>query len=296
VEGFHPRPFGCVVGSQFLREPRFPGPPFSSRTVGFPESGWRLWHFPIVPSLKGRNSSADSHTPLTFQVCPMARHGRNLSPAHSGSVSRPVLRLCPPSAESPFAPLKRYLSGNSLAGYLEGRYSFFFAQTSSCARPKSLPPTLVSLVRWVFAGCCQPLLGDGPSRRYLHNPCMGAWTRTPPRSTGALTRFLPDGHRPHLRFHRFGAQNLPRRGFDVGLVFRGCSHLLMFRLPCSLGPLTAPTAVGSVSHQAAGPFTPRNGRTVACSNCGIATCLNRVINMTGLAPVGLWPCRPLPFG
>ena len=134
----------------------------------------------------------------------------------------------------------------------------------------------------------------GPSRRYLHNPCMGAWTRTPPRSTGAFTRFVPDGHRPHLSFHRFGAQNPQRRDFYVGPFFRGCSHFLMFRLPYSLGPLTAPTAVGSVSHQAAGPFTPRNGRAVACSNCGIATCLNRVINMTGLAPVGLWPCRPLP--
>jgi len=29
------------------------------------------------------------------------------------------------------------------------------------------------------------------------------------------------------------------------------------------------------SHRAAGPYTPRNGRAVSRSNCGIATCLNR---------------------
>lgn len=31
---------------------RFHKPPVSSRTVGFPESGWRPWHFPTGPSRK----------------------------------------------------------------------------------------------------------------------------------------------------------------------------------------------------------------------------------------------------
>ena len=172
----------------------------------------------------------------------MARHGRRLSPGESGSVSRPVLRQCPPSAESPFAPSRGDLSGGGLAGHLEGRYPFVVARMGSCARPNPSRLLRSSLAGRVFAGCCQPLLGDGPSRRYLHNPCVGAWTPTPPRSAGALTRCLPGGPRPHLSFNRFGAQNSPRRGFDVELQFRGCSHFLMFRLPHSLGPLTAPTA------------------------------------------------------
>ena len=34
--------------------------------------------------------------------------------------------------------------------------------------PDQIPPTgSSSLCRWVFAGCCQSLLEDGPSRRYL---------------------------------------------------------------------------------------------------------------------------------
>jgi hypothetical protein len=152
------------------------------------------------------------------------------------------LRQCPPSAEGPFAPSRRYLSGGGLAGHLEGSYPFVVAHTGSCAQPKPSRLLRSSLARRVFAGCCQPLLGDGRSRRYLHNPCVGAWTPTPPRSTGALTRYLPSGHRPHLSFNRFGTQNFPRHGFNMGLQFRGCSHFLMFRLPHSLGPLTAPTA------------------------------------------------------
>src|ERR1051326_3223634 len=30
--------------------PRFPTPPLSSRTVGFPESGWRAWYCDLGPS------------------------------------------------------------------------------------------------------------------------------------------------------------------------------------------------------------------------------------------------------
>ena len=43
----------------------------------------------------------------------------------------------------------------------------------------------------VLAGCCQSLLEDGPSRRYLCNPYMLARTHTPPRLLGAFTRFFP---------------------------------------------------------------------------------------------------------
>jgi len=48
-----------------------------------------------------------------------------------------------------------------------------------------------SYIRY-FAGCCEPLLGDGPSRHYLCNPCVGAWTPTPQCSPGALARFFPE--------------------------------------------------------------------------------------------------------
>jgi hypothetical protein len=52
-------------------------------------------------------------------------------------------------------------------------------------RTVSLPTPRFSLVRWVFAGCRQSLLGNGPSRHYLRNPCIGA--RTEWRFLKALT-------------------------------------------------------------------------------------------------------------
>jgi len=74
--------------------------------------------------------------------------------------------------------------------HLGRHYSPFIAHTDSCVRP-SPSCRLVFLVRRVFAGCHQSLLGNGPSRRYLRNPCIGAWTPTPWRSFGARTRFFP---------------------------------------------------------------------------------------------------------
>jgi hypothetical protein len=54
--------------------------------------------------------------------------------------------------------------------------------------PDHPPPCAsgVPVARRVFAGCRQSLLADGPSRHYLCDPCAGARTHTPPRSSTAL--------------------------------------------------------------------------------------------------------------
>jgi hypothetical protein len=43
----------------------------------------------------------------------------------------------------------------------------------------------------VFAGCCQPLLEDGLSRRYPASLSPGAWVSIPVELRGALARFFP---------------------------------------------------------------------------------------------------------
>jgi len=88
----------------------------------------------------------------------------------------------------------------------------------------------------------QSLLGVGPSRRYLRNPCIGAWTPTPQRPFRCMYSFLPEGHRPHPRTHKFGTPKSRRNATSTTNSFRGCSHSLMFRLPYSLDPPVAPTA------------------------------------------------------
>jgi len=156
----------------------------------------------------------------------------------------------------------------------------------------SFGPTCGYHVPLVFAGCYVPLLGVGLSRRYLRNLCVGAWTLTPRRLFGAITRFFPKSL-GLTRVLRGSARS------DVAIIqlqrrtqFRGCSQFVMFRLPHLLDPQVVPTARNT--SWAAEPFTPRNGLEVTPKNCGIATCLNRAIGTTGLSPVRLRPCRPLP--
>ena len=97
----------------------------------------------------------------------------------------------PPGAQSPFARNRCYLLRRGVLHHIREHYPSFIAHTGSCARPKPSRRLQLSLIRRVFAGCHQSLLGVGPSRHYLCNLCMGAWTLTPQRSFGALARFFP---------------------------------------------------------------------------------------------------------
>ncbi len=108
---------------------------------------------------------------------------------HSVQLVFPI--ACPPLTESPFARRRHYL----LQGGVSTAWTGVTPPSSLVlAHAQGRMPPIdygLGLVRWVFAGCWEPLLADGPSRRYLHDLCMGAWTPTPPRSPGAPTRFFP---------------------------------------------------------------------------------------------------------
>ena len=110
--------------------------------------------------------------------------------------------------------------------------------------PNQIPPSAFSfsLGRRVFAGCCQPLLGDDPSRHYLCNPCVGAWTPTPQCPSGALARFFPEDNGFTSDVTSSAHQKTPTMQLQPGISFRGCSHSITFRLPRSLDPQVAPTA------------------------------------------------------
>lgn len=100
----------------------------------------------------------------------------------------------------------------------------------------------MSLFQRVFAGRHQSLLGDGLSRHYLCNPCVGAWTPTPQCSPGALARFFPGDTGLTSDVTSSAHQTTPAMQLQQGILFRGCSHSLMFRLPRSLDLQVAPTA------------------------------------------------------
>ena len=106
----------------------------------------------------------------------------------------------------------------------------------------SLPTPRSSLVRWVFAGCSQSLLGNGPSRHYLCNPCIGAWTHTPLCLPSALARFFPGNIGLTPWGTRLAHKIIPAMRLPQGGVSRSCSHSFTFRLLCLLGLQVTPTA------------------------------------------------------
>ena len=135
---------------------------------------------------------------------------------------------------------------------------------------------------------CWPL-----PRRYLRIPCIGAWTPTPPRPSGASTCFFPESIGLTSRFTSSARETIPAMQLSTGERFRSCSHSVMFRLPCLLGPRlhlplwALPTEQPGRLHHAMNVWLPY-------TNCGIASYPNQVIGMVGLSPTGMRPCRPLP--
>ena len=161
--------------------------------------------------------------------------------AYSSSVSGrtwPVRNHRVPRAPLPCMGVTRVR--DDFKSHLGRHYSSFIARTGSCVRP-SPSHRLVFLVRWVFAGCHQSLLGDGPSRHYLCNPYVGAWTHTPSCPPGASAHFFPESNGLTPRETRSAHETIPAMRLPQGAVFRGCSHSFTFRLLHSLGLQIAPT-------------------------------------------------------
>ena len=149
---------------------------------------------------------------------------------------------CPLPTESPFARQGCYPGRGGLLSTWTGVTRPSSLRLTHAPHQNAPADFRLRLIRQVLAGCCEPLLQVGGSRRYLHEPCIGAWTPTPPRSAGALTRFFPADIGLIARFTGSARETLPAMQLQRGGFFRGCSHSFTFRLPCSLDPLAAPTA------------------------------------------------------
>ena len=121
---------------------------------------------------------------------------------------------------------------------------------------KILLTDFVFLIRKVFAGCCQPLLEVGPSRRYLCDLYIGAWTRTPPRSIGASVRFFPIDIGLSLGSRRSARETLPQHSFMRGFDFGAAVPPRRIQAPILAWP-SGCSDQGTPS--ATGPYTP--GRT-----------------------------------
>jgi hypothetical protein len=287
--------FALSVASGFLIPPwaTFPAAFLRSRTVGFPESGSDLGpalSFHALPA--GRWAQAlvrirpQIHRFAMNRVSPTDRHGFQHCVWMSSLTSKQ------PSAQSPFASdgscAPRWVPSRSTSGSVTSPSSLIRTHAPDHPAPAA---SGFPIGLQVFAGCHQPLLPNGPSRHYLHNLCVGAWTHTPLLLSGASTHFFPESLGLAPRETRSAHRTIPAKQLPQGAGFRSCSHSLHFKLPRSPGPQIAPTATHASGRRAR--YTTHT--PCGCPLWGVALLhvCSWAIDMIGLSPIRLWPCRPL---
>jgi len=128
----------------------------------------------------------------------------------------------------------------------------------------------LSLVQEVCAGCYQPLLPPGSSRRYLCESFLGCLVPCHGGPTECIYLFLPPCHRPSPREVWVGFPLLSANTTSRGGCFRGCRHFFMFRPPSLLVSQVVPTPAQSAAGQ---PRLLHPGRTcfVASARTGYAS-------------------------
>jgi hypothetical protein len=172
-------------------------------------------------------------------------------------------------------------------------YPAVIAPTGSCANPPPSSCLGATLGHQVFAGCCQPLLGGGPSRRYLCTSFPACLDLYPGGSCGASTRFFPhDSGLPPVRTG--SALHNVRTATSVRRPFRGCSHFVMFRPAGVLTTQVAPTATACAAWQ---PWFLRPSLSwfVTSPRPGYTNRPNRAIDgMRTFTSSDAQPCRLLP--
>ncbi len=136
---------------------------------------------------------------------------------------------------------------------------------------KTLLPTSVSLFRQVFAGCYEPLLGVGPSRRYLCDLCIGAWIRTPPRPNSAFVRFFLFGIGLSLGVRRSTRGNVPTNSFPWG-VFSGLQSFSNVQAPILAWPSDCSNQGTESSSRPQGRIHRADPVPLPDTGSGIATC------------------------
>src|SRR4029453_5715007 len=113
-----------------------------------------------------------------------------------------------------------------------------------------LSPPRGCLAQGVCAGGREALRDRDPSRHDLCQLCGGAWTHTPPCSSGTYAHVFPNDSGLTSRETRSAHRQTPAKGLGKGAYARGCSHALMCRLPHLLDLQIAPTAVHRLGGQA----------------------------------------------
>lgn len=176
--GLNPTPMDTAI----------PQAPLRSRTRDFPDPVLTL------AFLQGPSQHRGEAQALTYVYPAHVGLPMNSPPRFKDGLPRLSVRDHPGGRQVPRAPLLH--AGVTAVQEASGASSQNITSTSSLLRahaPYRRPPVAsgIAFLLQVFAGCCQPLLRDGPSRRYL---CQSFPTCLDPYSgcsQGARARCFP---------------------------------------------------------------------------------------------------------
>jgi len=239
----------------------------SSGPPAIPEgriSRFRFWPWlsPVRSSRDRWSLSARSHAPQPTSVYPAAVLKFMAPPIFV------VGHVRTPSAQSSFAWHERYSRQGDVLHHLEGRYPFFLAPTSSCAKPVPSSGIRVST-----------LISRGPCR--LLRASAGIWffpTLSLPVFPRMLEPLIPPGCRVHLPVSSPTSSAFPKSRLWVGLPESPAKRLraagvsrsslfLTFRPPGLLATQVSPTATPKGAGQL-WLLHPSKSRTVTVARIG----------------------------
>jgi hypothetical protein len=214
-------------------------------------------------------------SPLRFISCVRLRSA--LSPTT-------VLKMEPPSAQSPFAGCRCYRHPGDVDRLLRGHYSRSSLLQTHSSIPFGSPLLRPNLVRGVSAGCYQPQLLAGPSRRYLCESFPGCLGPSYGGFVECTCLFLPPRPRPSPVDYRGRLPAFPRpNDFTTDLFFETaaiplCSGPQVCSPPRSFPPLRLNR------RRAAEGLRPSRTCFVASACIGHTNHLPRQLVVWGLTP------------
>jgi hypothetical protein len=209
-----PAPRRDIAGASFRAAARFLRPPLSSRTAGFPQSGWKRRPVCVEPSRPAPRLKRWRAYAACGVVCSLPRPIGVLTVFRAQSLGRSLLTE-PPSPRAPSLQ-RRYLPSALLRAH---------AQIPA-------PPIFLSricLMEGVLAACATHGWSRGPSR---FGSALLSWSATP--STPAARRVLLTSSSPTTSAFASYCQarltaSSPAKRLHAGHVFRRGRHSLMLR-------------------------------------------------------------------
>jgi len=161
------------------------------------------------------------------------------------------------------------------------------SQTKTLLLPSVVPiaPGLCRLLSVPAGSWPFPMLSP-----YSLYGCLDPYPAASPRCIYPL---LPGKYQPHSLWEEFGTPDTRHNATSMTRTISRLQSFLYVQAPILASPPDCTHRKRLKSLRRPGRLHHAMLMGLPTMNCGIATCLNRAIDMAGLPPAGIWPFRPL---